>query len=47
MAKDGASVSWSGDAINETLMTINLFGMVFAAFLAAVKLARNDLALRR
>lgn len=47
MVKDGASVSWSGHAINETMMTINLFGMVFAAFLAAVKLARNDLALRR
>ncbi|MCX5096550.1 carotenoid biosynthesis protein [Streptomyces sp. NBC_00365] len=47
MVKDGASVSWSGHAINETMMTINLFGMVFAAFLALVKLARNDLALRR
>ena len=47
MVKDGASVGWSGHAINETLMTINLFGMVVAAFLAAVKLARNDLALRR
>ncbi|MFC9911131.1 carotenoid biosynthesis protein [Streptomyces sp. NPDC127197] len=47
MVKDGASVSWSGHAINETMMTINLFGMVVAAFLAAVKLARNDLALRR
>jgi putative membrane protein len=47
MVKDGASVSWSGHAINETMMTINLFATVFAAFLAAVKLARNDLALRR
>ncbi|MEU9291333.1 carotenoid biosynthesis protein [Streptomyces sp. NPDC048275] len=47
MVKDGAGVSWNGDALTETLMTINLFTTVFAAFLAAVKLARNDLALRR
>jgi hypothetical protein len=41
---DATGVVWSGHAINETMMTINLFSVVIIAFLAAVKLARNDIA---
>jgi hypothetical protein len=41
---DATGVVWNEHALNETMMTINIFGVVFAAFLAAVKLARNDIA---
>jgi uncharacterized membrane protein len=41
---DATGVVWNGHAINETMMTINLFSVVVIAFLAAVKLARNDIA---
>jgi putative membrane protein len=39
---DAAGVVWSGHALNESMMTINLFTVVFVACLAAAKLARND-----
>jgi len=41
---DASGVAWSGHAINETMMTINLLSVVVFALLATVKLARNDLA---
>jgi hypothetical protein len=41
---DATGVVWSGHAINESMMTINLFSVVFVAYLAMVKLARNDIA---
>ncbi|MFI5753243.1 carotenoid biosynthesis protein [Streptomyces sp. NPDC051644] len=41
---DPTGIVWSGHAINESMMIINLFSVVFVAFLATVKLARNDIA---
>jgi uncharacterized membrane protein len=35
---------WSVHALHETMFTINLFGTIVIAALAAIKLARNDLA---
>ncbi|MGW6277001.1 carotenoid biosynthesis protein [Kribbella sp. NPDC055071] len=39
---DATGTSWNGHALNETMMTINLLSVVVFAFLAAIKLARND-----
>jgi putative membrane protein len=39
---DETGTVWSGHALNETMMIINLFSVVVFAFLAAVKLARDD-----
>ncbi|MEV6212770.1 carotenoid biosynthesis protein [Kitasatospora sp. NPDC051914] len=44
---DAAGAVWSVHALHETLFTINLFGTVVIAVLAAVKLARNDLSLHQ
>lgn len=38
---DAAGVVWSGHDINETMMVVNLFGVVTVAFVALVKLTRN------
>jgi len=39
---DATGTVWNAHALNETMMTINLFTVVFVAFLALVKLARHD-----
>jgi hypothetical protein len=41
---DATGVVWSEHAINESMMTIDVFAVVAFAFLATVKLARNDIA---
>ncbi|HEY0470961.1 MAG TPA: carotenoid biosynthesis protein [Kribbella sp.] len=41
---DATGVVWSEHAMNESMMTINVFAVVAFAFLATVKLARNDIA---
>lgn len=38
---DAAGVVWSGHDINETMMVVNLFGVVTVAFVALVKVTRN------
>jgi hypothetical protein len=38
---------WSVHALNETMLTFNIFSTVVIAGLAAVKLLRNDIALRQ
>lgn len=43
-AVDMAGVQWSISAINETMMTINIFTVVTVAFLALTKIARGDTA---
>lgn len=40
---DATGVVWNSKAILETMMTFSIFGVVFAAFVAAVKLVRNDI----
>lgn len=44
MVTDLGGQVWSEHALNETLFTINVFGTVVMAGLAAIKLGRNDLA---
>jgi uncharacterized membrane protein len=39
---DATGVVWNEHALNETMMTINIFGVVLVAFLALVKLASGD-----
>jgi len=39
---DGGGAQWSISAINETMMTINIFTVVTVAFLALTKIARGD-----
>jgi uncharacterized membrane protein len=41
-AVDGAGVSWDITAINETMMTINIFTVLVIAFLAIAKILRGD-----
>ncbi len=41
-AVDGAGISWDITAINETMMTINIFTVVVIAFLAIAKIVRGD-----
>jgi hypothetical protein len=41
-AVDGAGISWDISAINETMMTINVFTVVVIAFLAIAKILRGD-----
>ena len=43
---DATGVVWNSKAILETMMTFSIFGVVFAAFVAAVKLVRNDIGRR-
>ena len=43
---DATGVIWNSKAILETMMTFSIFGVVFAAFVAAVKLVRNDIGRR-
>jgi uncharacterized membrane protein len=45
-AVDMAGAAWSIGAINETMMTINVFTVVTVAFLALTKIARGDTATR-
>jgi len=44
---DLAGAPWSISAINETMMTINIFSVVTVAFLALTKIARGDTATPR
>lgn len=44
---DMAGARWSISAINETMMTINIFTVVTVAFLALTKIARGDTGRRR
>jgi uncharacterized membrane protein len=39
---DATGVIWSGHALNETMMTINLLSVVVFAFLATIKLTRKN-----
>lgn len=41
---DATGTVWSGHALNESMMIVNLFSAVVLAFLAVVKLARGDIA---
>jgi uncharacterized membrane protein len=42
LVKDQAGVSWSLSHLAETMMTINIFGLVVFAFIACAKLIRGD-----
>lgn len=47
MVTDFGGQVWSVAALNETMLTFNIFSTVVIAGLAAVKLLRNDIALRQ